>query len=309
MLPTSINITVNKDSFVPVRDQIVEQIGLQVASGVLKGNDKLPSIRAMAQKLGIHHGVVNAAYNKLSEIGMLEIRHGSGVRVSPKIGLGQNPEYTDLNFLFTQFVNEANKLGYSVSEIGECYKQFSQRRPIQRIVVVDRNPDFDPVILAELTPYFSIPVLVHTAGELNQNNSILKDSLLITSLYHFLSVQALPIDPTRFMICNVEPGKEIVEVIKSLPDNSIVLLISVSSTLLKIAGNITAGLRGESIIAKTLLVSEKEEISHAIKHARVIICDLPSKEEVSKLAHKIPVHVFNLYSQATIQLIKDHLSR
>ena len=111
MLPASVKITVNSDSPIPVRDQLVEQIGLQIAAGILPGNEKLPSLRALAQKLGIHHGIVNAAYNKLAENGMLEIRHGSGVRVVPRIGLGQNQEQADLYSLFMQFVEQADRLG------------------------------------------------------------------------------------------------------------------------------------------------------------------------------------------------------
>ena len=193
MLPAAVNITVSTDSPVPVRDQLVEQIGLQIASGVLKSNERLPSIRAMAQKLAIHHGIVNSAYNKLAEIGMLEIRHGSGVRVVPKIGLGQGENSLDLYSLFVRFVDQANRLGYSRQNIVGCYERFIKRDPVKKIVVVDRNVDFHPVISAELEPHFSIPVLPHTAKEIEDNHSILKDALLISSLYHFLSVQDLPI--------------------------------------------------------------------------------------------------------------------
>jgi DNA-binding transcriptional regulator YhcF (GntR family) len=309
MLPASIKITINKDSPIPLRDQIVEQIGLQIASGALQGNEKLPSIRALASKLDIHQGVVNAAYNQLAEIGMLEIRHGSGVRVVPKIGIGQNKASADLSSLFAQFVNQANQLGHSLQEINKCYEQFINRSPINKIVVVSDNSDFHPVILAELAPLLDIPVFTYTAAQLETNNAILDDSLIITSLYHFLSVQSLPLDPTRFLICNVEPAKEIVELIKSAPDNSVILLISVSPTLLKIAVNIAAALRGESIIVKSLLVDDTKELSYAIKHAKIIICDIPSKERVLQLTNKLPVHVFNLYSQTTIQLIKKALEK
>ncbi len=309
MLPALINIAINRDSPIPLRDQIVEQIGLQIASGALQGNEKLPSIRLLASKLDIHQGVVNAAYNKLAEIGMLEIRHGSGVRVVPKIGIGQNKEFSDLYSLFTQFVSQANQLGHSLAEINQCYEQFINRAAIKRIVVVSDNPDFHPVILAELKPYFDIPVFTHTAKELEKNDTILKDSLIITSLYHFLSVQALPLDPTRFLICNVEPGKEIVDLIKSSPENTVILLVSVSPTLLKMAVNIAAALRGESVIVKSILAKETEELSYAIKHAKVVICDIPSKEKVMKLTNKLPICVFNLYSQETIQLIKKSLDK
>lgn len=108
MLPTLVNITINTDSAIPVRDQLIEQIGWQIAAGVLKNNEKLPSIRALAQKLGIHAATVNYAYNKLSAIGMLEIRHGSGVRVAPNIGLGQADGHSDIDSLFSRFVSNAS---------------------------------------------------------------------------------------------------------------------------------------------------------------------------------------------------------
>src|SRR5580698_8575446 len=158
MLPAAVKVTVNPDSPVPVRDQLIEQIGLQIASGVLPGNEKLPSIRAMAQKLGIHHGIVNAAYSKLAESGMLEIRHGSGVRVVPRIGLGQSQEQADLHSLFMQFVEQANRHGFGKDDIEKCYQHFFNREKIKSIVVVDRNPDFHGVIVAELQPHFSLPV-------------------------------------------------------------------------------------------------------------------------------------------------------
>jgi GntR family transcriptional regulator len=307
MLPAKMELKVNADSTVPVRDQLLEQIGLQIASGVLKASDRMPSIRALAQKLGIHHGIVNSAYKRLSEMGMLDIRHGSGVRVAQNIGLATADGQMDLDSLFLQFIGKARQLGYTRAQIRNCYEQFHKRGPIKRIVVVDRNPDFHPVILSELEPNFSLPVLTVTPEHLKENSSLLTDSLVITSLYHFLAVQKLPIDPTRFMICNVEPAKEAVDLLNSLPANSMVLLISVSPTLLRIGCNIAAALRGDSITAKPLLTKETVEIAYSMQFCKAAICDIPSHKKVAPIAKKVPLSTFNLYSTATIQSIKDNL--
>ncbi len=309
MLSASVNITVNTDSPVPLRDQLVEQIGLQIASGVLQGNDKLPSIRALAQKLGIHHGIVNSAYNQLAEIGLLHIRHGSGVRVVPKAGLGESDENTDLHSLFIRFVEQASRLGYSAKEIDNCYQQFVRRGPIKKIIMIDRNADFHPVILSELSPYFSLPVSTHTLDEVKANQTLLNDALVITSLYHYLAVKTLPLDPTRFLICNVEPAQELVNKLKSLPEGSLVVLVSVSQILLQKGINMAAAVRGESIAVRSLLADETKELEHVMKFAKLVICDLPSKKKVQSVANKVPVCIFNLYSPATIQLIKDHLTK
>ncbi len=309
MLPAQINLSVNRDSPISAHDQLVEQIGLQIASGILQGGSKLPSIRAMAKKLSIHHSVVNSAYNTLAEIGMLEIRHGSGARVMPSIALGQNKDETDLSAMFLRFVNQANKSGYSNTEIVRCCDQFAKRGKIRTIIVADANADFHPVILAELAPHFSIPVIAYTPEQLHADHSILQEALLITSVYHFLAVRTLPIDPTRFMICSVEPAQELANKIKTLPDNGIVLLISVSPTLLKIGSNIAAAIRGDSIVVRTVLTNDSKEIINMMQYSKLVACDLPSKDEVKHLASKIPVHLFNLYSDTTIQLIKDNLNK
>ena len=97
--------------------------------------------------------------------------------------------------------------------------------------------------------------------------------------------------------------------LKSLPETSIVLLISVSPTLLRIGSNIAAAIRGESISVKALLADDTKEITYMMQYAKVVICDLPSKDKVLSLAKKVPVQVFNLYSPATIELIKDSLQK
>jgi DNA-binding transcriptional regulator YhcF (GntR family) len=307
MLPAPLKITVNKESPVPIRDQLVEQIGLQVASGVLKSNEKLPSIRALAQKLGIHHGMVNAAYNQLAEIGMLEIRQGSGVRVGPKINFGANNKQPQLDSLFMQFVAKASEFGYSKDEINECCQQLIKRSPVKRIVFIDRNPDFHPVILAALKPHFSIPVQAITAEELKKNPAMIKDSLIITSLYHFLPLTGLPLDPTRFMICNVAPAQELADMIRALPETSIVLFVSISPTLLKMGANIAAGLRGETIAIRTVLANDTKEIAYMMRYAKMVVCDSPSEAQVKQVAGKLPVNVFELYPKSTIQAINDRL--
>ena len=85
---------------------------------------------------------------------------------------------------------------------------------------------------------------------------------------------------------------EVLSMLKALPDSSIVLLISVSPTLLKIGTNIAAALRGESIAVRTIAADDEKEIAYMMKHAKAVICDLPSKEKITRLAGKNPPFVF-----------------
>lgn len=303
-------ITINKDSPVSVRDQLVEQIGLQIASGVLKEKDKLPSIRALAQRLGIHHSTVTSAYSHLAEVGLLEIRQGSGVRVSGPTATTRVWESgKGVDVLLRTFLSQAAEKGFSRSEVQEKMRRALDKKPVKRILIVDRNKDFHKLLLAELQPHFEIPVQPMTHEELGEQMDLLEDSLVVTSLYHIYPLQNFPVDPTRLVVCNIEPGREQMEVINNLPSGSIIMLVSVSPTLLKMARNIGAALRGEEVAIRTVLLEESKEIEYMMQYVKAVICDRPSQATIKPLAAKVPVHVFHLYSDATLQSIKDRLAK
>lgn len=312
MLPAAVKFSINKDSSVSVRDQLIEQIGLQIASGALKGKEKLPSIRALAQRLGIHHSTVTAAYNHLAEVGLLEVRQGSGVRVASKVTARDIDSERELGQLFKTFLARAADSGYSSADVERCFDTMRKgRQPVKRILVVDRNRDFHKLLHAELQPHFSLPVQPLTAEDLTKDLHLLDDSLLLSSLYHVFPLQRLNIDPTRFVVCNIEPARNELEVVRSLPSGSIILLVSVSPTLLKMATNMSAAVRGEEVAVRTVLLDDEKELTYMIKYAKAIICDGPSEEKVKKLvaSTKVPVHVFHLYAPSTIELIKQRLAQ
>lgn len=303
-------ISINKDSPVPVRDQLVEQIGLQIASGLLKEKDKLPSIRALAQRLGIHHSTVTSAYNHLADVGLLEVRQGSGARVA---SASSSPRVWDsgkgIDSLLRMFLAQAADKGFSRQDVEQKLRRALEKKAVKRILVVDRNKDFHKLLLAELQPHFSLPVEPMTHEELGDQMEMLEDSLVVTSLYHIFPLQNFPVDPTRLVVCNIEPGREQMEVINTVPTGSIIMLVSVSPTLLKMARNVGAALRGEDVAIRTVLLDERQEVEYMLQHVKAVICDGPSHATIKAMGAKVPVHVFNLYSKETIENIKDRLAK
>src|SRR5437016_12572621 len=53
-----------------------------IQRGQYRVGDRLPSIMEMAKRFGVGHPTVREALKKLETIGVVEIRHGSGVYVS-----------------------------------------------------------------------------------------------------------------------------------------------------------------------------------------------------------------------------------
>lgn len=61
---------------VPAYRQIVDQIRLQIASGVLKPDDELPSTRALSAEISLNPMTISKAYSQLEHDGVLERRRG-----------------------------------------------------------------------------------------------------------------------------------------------------------------------------------------------------------------------------------------
>src|SRR5438552_16784502 len=62
-------------------DRLARRIRGMIQRGHYRVGDRLPSIMEMAKRFGVGHPTVREALKKLETIGVIEIRHGSGVYV------------------------------------------------------------------------------------------------------------------------------------------------------------------------------------------------------------------------------------
>jgi GntR family transcriptional regulator, transcriptional repressor for pyruvate dehydrogenase complex len=76
-----------KDSFGPVlkqslSDRLARRIRASIQRGDYRQGDRLPPIMEMAKHFGVGHPTIREALKKLETLGVVEIRHGSGVYVT-----------------------------------------------------------------------------------------------------------------------------------------------------------------------------------------------------------------------------------
>ncbi|MBW7992515.1 MAG: GntR family transcriptional regulator, partial [Planctomycetes bacterium] len=69
---------IEPSSSIPIYRQIIDQIKYQVATGVLKEGDKVPSVRELAGRLAINQNTVLKVYNELCRQNVLKIERGDG---------------------------------------------------------------------------------------------------------------------------------------------------------------------------------------------------------------------------------------
>ncbi|HBF2788182.1 TPA: GntR family transcriptional regulator [Clostridioides difficile] len=75
-----LNLDFNSNKSIYV--QIKEEITKAIASGELKINESLPSVRSMAENIGVNLHTVNKSYNELKEEGFLNIDRRKGAIVA-----------------------------------------------------------------------------------------------------------------------------------------------------------------------------------------------------------------------------------
>ena len=99
-----LNLHFNSD--VPIYTQIREQIIKSIASGDLKINESLPSVRNMAEEIGVNLHTVNKSYNLLKEEGYINIDRRKGAIVNslplPKDDINENKIKSMLDLLVAQ---------------------------------------------------------------------------------------------------------------------------------------------------------------------------------------------------------------
>jgi GntR family transcriptional regulator len=75
-------IRIEPSSSVPIYRQMIDQIRYQVAAGVLREGDKVPSVRELALKLAVNQNTILKVYNELCRENILRIERGDGTYVS-----------------------------------------------------------------------------------------------------------------------------------------------------------------------------------------------------------------------------------
>ena len=140
---------ISKNSEVPIREQLVTQIILGIASNDLKKAERLPSTRDLARRYDIHANTVSSAYRELARRGWVEFRKGSGVYVlshdddsiENDLGLDQS---------VARFFRNLREQGHQLTEIrGAIDRCLSLQRP-DHFVLVEPDVELREILVAEI---------------------------------------------------------------------------------------------------------------------------------------------------------------
>ncbi len=178
----------------PIFAQLKQQITWLIASGRIKPDDRLPTIRELADQLDIHMHTIRQAYHSLEADGLVEMRPSRGTRVLPfdakKIS-GQKPAHPShtigvliptMNPFYDPFLDgleeTARRASYLLTisftrDDRELTRQLSQQllaKNVDGVVATSTSPN----VLNE-TSASNLPPIVYVDSPLVASNVILLD--------------------------------------------------------------------------------------------------------------------------------------
>jgi DNA-binding transcriptional regulator YhcF (GntR family) len=256
---------------VPLHDQLLAQLELRILTGVLQPGQRLPSVRALARRLGLHANTVSSAYRALEDAGHVELRRGAGVYVRSGAPAALE-DARGLDELIRLALSAAFRKGHSGGEIRAAVERWLRAAPPERVVVVDPRRETLDLVAHEIRDGIGVPAAGCTLAELEREPGLAAGALLVALPYHSAKVaRAAPGVPVETI--RVSASDENERAVLALPAGSTVLLVSGSPIVLQIAQGLISGLRGDELLIEGRLVSRRAEWRRLVPAADLVFAD------------------------------------
>src|SRR5215472_15501232 len=145
-------IHINKQSEVPVHEQLREQIIFLLGTGRLSIGEPLPSVRELARRLKVHHNTVSHVYRDLVREGWLITRRGTRlVAVQKARGAREDAgKPTNLDDLIDLMVRFADEHEYSLQQLAGRVRERLLAAPPDHLLIVEPEAELGSLMREEI---------------------------------------------------------------------------------------------------------------------------------------------------------------
>ena len=264
-------ISINKQSEVPVRDQLAAQLIFLIATGKLKAGDSLPSVRALARRLRIHHNTVSGAYQDLVGKDLLTRRRGSRLVVKfpdepPKPGGAK-----DLDDVINDALRSAHRHGFTLRQLTLRVRERMMEEPPDHVLALSTDPGMRRLFEVELGEVLTCPVESCSPAELLANPDRAMGAAVIVppgllSTIHAALPKSRPPIPVVYSDAGIH-----LETVRQLHHPSLIAVASVSEGFLEIARGLLGPVASPTHSLVEYLLRENE--SALPGGADILFCD------------------------------------
>lgn len=290
-----LHITIDEANQTPIYKQIAGSIMKDISSGKLAAGYQLPTVRQLAEDMGISKGTIKHAYENLKHMGVIEMTQGRGCFVLGKEDTQSRKEQAMA--AIDNMLEELESLGFTPKEI-EIYLKLKltgldEKYDLVKVAVVDCNPETINLIEKQLSKIeyiqvasFDISTLGSVAQKLNEDYD-----LVITTTTHFPEVESVVKDTGKAYMFAMRPSNDTIISLARLEENSRIGIVCASENFVNIVRN---GCENVGIGSRNLqgcLLGKTEKTAQFIKDKDYII---------------MPKGVEEFASAKELQLLKEY---
>lgn len=319
---------IQSDSDIPSSKQLFDQIRFSIASRQYPPGHRLPSTRQLATITGLHRNTISKVYQQLEEANLVKSIAGSGIYVKVQGNEGGTlpafpvfAQYPKASQLVQKSLDELLWQGLTISQVKELFLaalDWRWRCSAQVLVTVPtKDLGAGELILQELEKALAIPVQLVPLEELAQVLIETKSGTVVTSSYFFAEAESIASPfSIRVIPLNIYDYSQELTIIKDLPLDTRLGIVSLSPGILTVAEILIHSLRGDDLLLISAQASDHVKLRGLVRSAQTIISDPASypivKEAILAIIDDIicPPHVIcseNYIGDKSIQLLKLEL--
>ncbi|MCJ2542950.1 GntR family transcriptional regulator [Thermostichus vulcanus] len=283
-------ISIQPDSEIPGSVQLFNLLCFAIACGQFPPGCRLPSTRQLAMQTGLHRNTINKVYHQLEEMGLVETRAASGIYVS-----GSAHQVANTSRLLSQDLDKSKQAlqeirqgidhlqqqGFSLEQVRDLLQaeiDWRLRCSAQVLVCVPgRDLGTGELMTQQIQQALGIRVQLVPLEDLATVLEQLHSSTVVTIRYFLSAVEAIA-QPrgARVLPVDVSDYAKEIDLVRQLPPQACLGLVSISTALLEVAEVIVHSLRGEELLVLTAVISDTERVGSILRRAHTLICDVAS---------------------------------
>jgi len=264
-------IRLSRESDVPLRRQLAEQIVFLIGVGKLRSGQRLPSVRELARRLKIHHNTVSEAYQALVRRTWLVRQRGSRLVVGSR-ELSRGSSASDgLDEVINAAMRRAREEGYTLKQLRERVKKRLLAQRPDHILVIDREPGFREIMRQEIRQALGWPVQTCSQEDLARLPGLADHAQVATPEYNIDDVEPLVPKDRPAVWFTFSTADQLLEVIRTLREPSVIAMVSVSEALLRTANGLLAPAAGRRHSYQEFLLSRRGKVD--LRAVDVALCD------------------------------------
>ena len=269
-LVVALEIHINREADIAIHEQIAAQIVLHIGSGALLPGDALPSMRALARRLGIHRNTVTRAYGDAVLTKLVVKRRGSRFVVrDPKRSKARTNN--ELDEFVDSAIRAARQHGYSPQQLIGHLRDHLLAEPPDHILLASNEAGMRVLMSAELSAQFDVPVHASSTVDLLANHDLMLGALLVTAPGNLPILEAMiPAERPAIPVIYSNAAEHLSR-IQGLVHPSLIVVASISEYFLEMACSVLAPAAANLHSLRSVLISPTEPVP--LGSSDLVFCD------------------------------------